>query len=676
MSEPVWMIVLATLASQQPAPPRTDETDREIIVTGERVPRSLRKTASSVVVYTAPMIDKEAGADRLDQLLEQIPNVQIGRGGQGPTIRGQDSTGVLQDLAAFLGGNRPRITLQIDGRAASHNEFVNGVSPLWDIERIEVFRSPQSTTQGRNSIAGAIFAYTHDPTYDWEGRARIVHASLATWQGSAVVSGPLIDDQLAFRLAADVRTSRNPNTVVDSVVGANPNRDRYGIARAKLMAEPVVLPGLRLKASYVHQESRRAPSEGIVPPFEARIGSRGAAVLDNHLDSLTAEIRYDFSEKLTLTSTLSTGWVESQRFSPPGLGETLTAVRDRSIEPLLDWQPNEFVKIRIGLNALQTRLEQSIDLTRVFGLGEFVDYQSSIGMFGELELNPIPQVALVAGLRRQRDRQNRDGSLGNPLLPTTVDFNRAFSAWLPKLSLSYDVTKGITAGLLVQRAYNPGGVSIDFDTGEQAEFGQESLWSYEAFGRASLAGGRLRLTANLFQSDFRNAQRAEPRALTVPGQGTAFWALIHNIAQAQSRGLEASVDWRASGRLMVRGGIGILRTRIGGDAVAAFAGKQFGRSPRFSGTASIEWRPAERLLVSADVRHHSGYFSDDLNTPDFRIGKATVANARAAYDMGPITPSAYVRNLFDSFYLTSQFSSMFATAIDPREIGVEVETRF
>jgi iron complex outermembrane recepter protein len=185
---PVWVCLsfLAISAAAQTDAPSEGASSDEIIVTGERASRTLRETPSSVVVLTPD--DLESDADRLDSVLEQIPNIQFGSGGQGPTIRGQDSTGVLQDLPAFLGGSRPRVAVQIDGRAISYNEFVNGATPMWDVERVEVFRSPQSTTQGRNSIAGAIFVHTADPTYEWEGKARLIHAGLDIWQGSAAVS--------------------------------------------------------------------------------------------------------------------------------------------------------------------------------------------------------------------------------------------------------------------------------------------------------------------------------------------------------------------------------------------------------------------------------------------------------------------------------------------------------
>src|SRR5688572_9052789 len=131
----------ALSAAQAPADERPLE--QEIVVIGERASRRLHDTASSVAVFNRDRIEGEAGADRVETLFDAIPNVQVGTGGQGPTIRGQDTTGVLQDLPAFLGGNRSRATIQVDGRAVSYNEFVFGAAPLWDVAQVEVFRSPQ-----------------------------------------------------------------------------------------------------------------------------------------------------------------------------------------------------------------------------------------------------------------------------------------------------------------------------------------------------------------------------------------------------------------------------------------------------------------------------------------------------------------------------------------------------
>ena len=195
---PAWaclsLLALAA-ASQADAPPANASSD-EIIVTGERVPRTLRETSSSVAVVNEGEMEAN-GANRVDQVLALIPNVQLGNGSQGPAIRGMDTTGPLYALPAFLGGNRPRMTLIVDGRPVSYNEFVFGTFPVWDANRIEVFRSPQTTTQGQNSIAGAIFVNTNDPGLSPEYGTRAIVGSLKMRQVSALMSGPIAGDAAA-----------------------------------------------------------------------------------------------------------------------------------------------------------------------------------------------------------------------------------------------------------------------------------------------------------------------------------------------------------------------------------------------------------------------------------------------------------------------------------------------
>lgn len=202
---------LAALSAEPPPQEADDRGEADILVTGERVERRLLDSPSSVSVFQAERIEALAGVERLEDLLAHVPNVQIGSGGEGPTIRGQDSTGVLRDLPAFLGGTRPRTTLQVDGRAAGFSEFIFGAGPLWDVERVELFRSPQTTTQGRNSIAGAIFVETNDPTYAWESRGRLIAGNEDTRQGSAVVSGPIFPGSPRTR-APGARRARSPTS--------------------------------------------------------------------------------------------------------------------------------------------------------------------------------------------------------------------------------------------------------------------------------------------------------------------------------------------------------------------------------------------------------------------------------------------------------------------------------
>lgn len=676
----VFACLIAIVSGQAADPPESQrpvQDPTEIVVTGERISRSLRETASSVEVFTADEIKVQPGTDRLDQILEQVPNIQFGSGNLGPTIRGQDTTGALQDLPAFLGGNRARVTVQVDGRAVGYSEFVSGVTPLWDVEQIEVFRSPQSTTQGRNSIAGAIFVTTKAPTFRPEATARVIAGDYQLRQLSAVVSGPLVADEVAIRIAGDFRRSRTTNEFRD-LADADPNRHRYGLARVKLLAQPSAIPQARLEVSYAHTESSTPQFEAVQPPFRKRQSILTVPVGRNRIDALTASLALDLDEGLDGLTTVTFAKSRSRRFPPaPGLGETDTRSIDGSLESVWHWQPDKSFQLTGGIHHARSNLDQDIDLTRVLGLGDFADRQRSLGLFGDGTVRLTPELSVTAGFRYQWDAQDRQGRLGPESFAGAIDFDRSFNAWLPKLSVAYDLTADVTVGALVQRAYNPGGITLNFDTGRQVPFGAEKLWSYEFFARARLPGEGLRLNTNLFYNDFRDAQRTQFRAFSVPGGSTAFWAIIHNVPRARSYGLEASLDWQAHHRLRLRGGLGLLRTMID-DAgeFAAIQSNHFGRSPKVTASASVEWIPFDRLSMNASLRHNSGYFSNDANNPALRVDGSTRLDARAAFDWGPVTLFGYVRNLLDSYYLVHVNSPVLATVGEPRRFGIGVETRF
>jgi outer membrane receptor protein involved in Fe transport len=128
----------------------------------------------------------------------------------------------------------------------------------------------------------------------------------------------------------------------------------------------------------------------------------------------------------------------------------------------------------------------------------------------------------------------------------------------------------------------------------------------------------------------------------------------------------------------MRLGVGLLRTKIARTLalVDPIRGKAFQRAPKFSAAGSIDWRPIDKLRLSAQLRTSSDYFSDDANTPSRRIDGPTTASARAAYTAGSMTVFGYVKNAFNAFYLTYLFSPTFGTAGDPREFGLGVEAKF
>ncbi|CDO37787.1 TonB-dependent receptor [Novosphingobium sp. KN65.2] len=663
-------------------PPSAPASVDEIIVTGERIARSLQQTASSVAVETHRTIADKAAPDRIEQLLQQAVNVQLGSGGEGPVIRGQDSTGVVRDLAAFLSGSRPRATIQVDGRAASYYELAFGLTPLWDVERVEIFRSPQTTTQGRNSIGGAIFVETQDPQFEWDGKARLLAGEAMTRQASAAVSVPLVADQLALRLSADLRRSRTASRISSPAAGIDPERDDSDMVRAKLLFRPAALPGSRLLVTYAHGRSQMPQIEGVEEPFRARRNpDAGYGIFAINTDFLTGRFTYAPGNAFDVSATLSYGDADVRRYAPPGLGRARIATQDISVEPIVAWHSQSGARLSAGLHHTRVTLDQAIDISALLlGIGTFSDLQKSTGVFGEALLPLTGTLSLTAGLRYQTDSQVRIGDLRGGLRTLQLDYDRTFRAWLPKVSLAWEAAPGLHLGLQVQRAYNPGGVSLNTQSGRAEFFEAEYLWDYEAFVRTKLDDGRLSISVNGFAYDMIDAQRTQTIEFFAANGQLTTAVQVSNAPRAWTRGLELEADWQPSTRFSLRAVIGLLGTRITRTQVQSdpMLGKEFQRSPHLSASAALAWQPVTPLRLTAQVRHSSGYFSDDIETPDRRVSGSTTFDAKAAWTLGRLTVFGYARNLFDEFHLTYRFSvlSGLATAGDPRELGLGMELSF
>ncbi|WP_028969430.1 TonB-dependent receptor [Sphingomonas sp. URHD0057] len=682
----VGVLTLAMAAAvAQAAPPGPEaKTDSAIVVTGERARRSLKETASSVAVFDKRDIEAMAAPDRVQDVLAFVPNVLILNSRATPSIRGQASIGVLAGLPGFLGGARPRTVTQIDGRTVTFNEFANSSEGLWDVDHVEVFRCPQTTTQGVNSIGGAIFIHTAEPTYAFEGRGRVIAGGSRRRQVSAVLSGPLVGDQLAFRVSGDVYRARAAQELSGPVVGIGDlNRDRYWATRAKLLAEPRAVPGLKLLAIYAHNQSQAPQAEFGRAPFRDRRNNRYViGYFKSDVDSVTTTATYPFTDAIESRTTLTWGRSRFRRFAPQGFGQTRIRGRDRSLETVFEWKAGGPLSGVAGGNLQNTDLNQFIDLSIAhLGTGSFKDRQRSAGAFGELTWRPSSRVSLTAGARYQSDGKRRIGVLRmTPDLP--LDYNQRTHAILPKVSAAYDLSEDVRVGVLVQRAYNPGGVTLDPAHRAQLEFKPEYLWDYEAFTRASLFGGRVRIVGNLFYNAMRDAQREHDFDFNSPG-GQVGLLQILSEPRARSYGAELELTARPTGRLTLTAAMGLLDTRITRtiDPNDPFLGKEFGGAPHFTGAAGVDWEPVRRFRIAAQLRHNSGFWGDDSEDPRFRTTGWTIVDARASWDARRFTMFAYAQNLFNKFHIVGLDGPLDGPdtqvdLTDPREVGLGLESRF
>ena len=218
------LLIAAAQASGVGAAP---QRAAEIVVTGERVRRSLKDTASSVSVITRREI--EGGPRATSRRCSRwCPTCSLAmavraRPSAGRTPRARST--ICQRFSASTGRGRRWCSMAAATPTTSSFSGRAGVGRRSD----RSVPSPQTTTQGQNSIAGAIFVTTSDPTFTPEARTRAIAGNLGTGELSAMASAPLSGD-VAMRVAGDLRYSRTASHIVDHIVGAEPNHEVFGLA--------------------------------------------------------------------------------------------------------------------------------------------------------------------------------------------------------------------------------------------------------------------------------------------------------------------------------------------------------------------------------------------------------------------------------------------------------------
>ncbi|MEM8985189.1 MAG: TonB-dependent receptor [Pseudomonadota bacterium] len=271
-----------------------------IVVTGEKIDRSIQETTTSIQVTTAADIEKLNIVD-LEDVLRRIGNagfVSVGSGRNDQfVLRGVQSQGVTG------GTGTPVATLYVDGAVIPNQTVGAAISNGWDVRQFEVLRGAQSTVQGRNSLIGSIVVRTEDPTFDWDARARATYASENTWETSVAFGGPILDDQLAFRIAAQRLESDGFVTRAD---GLNGDEEASTLLRGKLLFTPDALPGLEVKLTgiYTDEEDGSVIVDGANPDARLQLADV-LAETDRELMAFSSEISYDITDNLSIISQTS-----------------------------------------------------------------------------------------------------------------------------------------------------------------------------------------------------------------------------------------------------------------------------------------------------------------------------------------------------------------------------------
>ena len=192
------------------APMAQSEQIEVVTVTAQKRKEDPNKVAMSISAVSGAQLQAQHVNDFTD-LTRVVPNISFtaasGNGGAGPgtsniEIRGISSAAGAATVGVYLG----EVSITVG------NVYTMGsVEPkFFDIDRVEVLRGPQATLYGASSMGGTIKFVPNEP--DFKEREVSTYAEASTtrggsvnWSGNVVGNFPLIADELALRIGAQVQ---------------------------------------------------------------------------------------------------------------------------------------------------------------------------------------------------------------------------------------------------------------------------------------------------------------------------------------------------------------------------------------------------------------------------------------------------------------------------------------
>lgn len=656
------------------APADTAPKLETVIVIGEKTHRSLMETSSSLALFDDEDLARRAGLNTMGNLLEMIPNlVGVEPSNLAPAVRGADGTGPAQGADAFFAGTRPRLNYQIDGRSLSYNEAIFSDSTLWDVERIEVFRGPQSTLQGRNAIAGAVVVKTHAPSYEFEAGGQLIAGERHTRRASVYLSGPLIEDQLAFRLTADRHTWDSFVDFIPFEGLSEPEQYKQNSVRGKLLFEPQAWEGFSALLTLDHRDHHapqtaevRKPYKDLEAsyPFQPRFG-----ILSN---GGILDVSLPLSGALSLQTVISATDITVTREAVPGDGNSEIDLFEWVLEPRLniataDGRLSGFV----GLHIFRSEQDEYIDM---FGGGTFDDRTDTNAVFGELTYALTGRLDLTIGGRYEEEKRDRLGGVG----PFLIDFEETYREFLPKTALTWALNDSVTIGAVVARGYNGGGAGFTYDAPYLSyTFDPEFVWNFETFLRTSLMEDRLQLTGNLFYNRYKDMQLP----FDLNPDPNAWSYVVRNADEAITYGAELQSRLLLKPGLEVFANLGLLKTEVSEYPDSEVEGNDLARAPAYSLNTGVFYTHDSGLELGFDIRASDAYHSTVVNEARGKTDPYWLANARIGYRFDHVRVFAEVTNLFDRIepVLLSEGATPaddIATVTQPRTLTLGVAVNY
>ncbi|WP_421791240.1 TonB-dependent receptor [Hyphobacterium sp.] len=257
------MAAVSATAFTVPVFAQERQTVDVITVTAQKREQGIQDVPVAVTAYTAELL-QNSGVRDIKDLAVIAPGLNVtstsNEYSTTARIRGVGTVGDNPGLESSVG-------VVIDGVPRARNGVSFG--DLGEIERIEVLRGPQGTLFGANTSAGIINVVTAGPEFEFGANLEATYVTDAAdgYRLSGSVTGPLVEDQAAFRLYAatadrdgyqSVQTLGGPRTLNED------NDQNFFTVRGQLLFNIGSTGELTIAADYTNRDENCCGGPSIV----------------------------------------------------------------------------------------------------------------------------------------------------------------------------------------------------------------------------------------------------------------------------------------------------------------------------------------------------------------------------------------------------------------------------
>jgi len=648
-----------------------------VIVTAQKVEESAKDVPIAMSVFDEYAIEDKK-IDNIQDMTNYVPGFYLfnasDNGSASPTIRGIHSDYRTRSSS---------VAMYIDGipilSTTSYSNF------LYDIERIEVLKGPQSTLYGKNSEAGVINIITRQANNETKGKLDIELGEDNKKQLGLSVSGPVIKDKLFVGLAG--KYYEKDGFIKNTYLNKTVNDKKYYSGRLNLR----YLANDDLELSLVTSTEKRRDDGGngstikVSNPYELNLD----LIEENHsdIDMTGFKINYSIDESSSIDAVTSYRKYDSSQ----------TEDFDKSANQM--YKQHSFFTLKEDIVSQEIRYNQkkdnynylagiyldkgSVDIKNDFetaagymAYGNMSVDNKSLGIFTHIDYQFTDKLSVLTGLRYDKDTKE----LKNKIRSSKE--KNSFTEISPKISLKYKLNKNILSYAIIAKGYKAGGYYHWAPSGQEY-YDPETLINYEVGLKSSFLDNKLNINSSLYYIDMADKQ--------VIANISTYSNYMKNAKSATSKGAEVEVSYMINEFFSINSSFSYNKAifddfkytstdydqsfNVIGTTTVDNSGKYMPNTPKYTYSLGTKYRGDNGIYANINLNRFGDFYIDDSNK--YKIKAYSLVNTKIGYETKDYDIYLYGKNIFDKDYSTKEhYGSGYIHLSKPREIGIQLAYRF